>query len=154
MAFTLTEAQVAQYHKDGFLLVRAAEHRLVSATDLQTWAKQVQTWPRVKGKWMPYDEINVNGERQLMRTEKFVDYHAEFDNFLRGEGLTGVLAQLSGAVSILSFICIAACALAVVAWRQPSNVTSSLCYYSKIKSTTRLPGEFESISQAQPYWAR
>jgi hypothetical protein len=43
---------------------------------------------------MPYDEININGERQLMRTEKFVDYHPEFDAFLRGEGITNVLGQL------------------------------------------------------------
>jgi hypothetical protein len=60
----------------------------VNAKDLQLWAGQVQSWPKEKDKWMPYDEININGERQLMRTEKFVDYHPEFDAFLRGEGLT------------------------------------------------------------------
>jgi hypothetical protein len=100
MGFTLTADQVAQYHEQGFLLVQAAEHGLVDAKSLQTWAKQVQSWPKDKGKWMPYDEINVNGERQLMRTEKFVDYHPEFDAFLRGEGLADVLTQLSGAVSL------------------------------------------------------
>jgi hypothetical protein len=72
---------------------------LVDVNDLQQWAGQVQSWPKEKGKWMPYDEININGERQLMRTEKFVDYHPEFDAFLRGEGLTNVLGQLSGTVS-------------------------------------------------------
>ena len=102
MTFTLNDSQVAQYHEGGFLLVRAAEHGLVEAKDLQAWAKQVQSRPKAKGKWMPYNEINVNGERQLMRTEKFVDYHAEFDNFRRGEGLIKVLAQLSGAVSLPS----------------------------------------------------
>lgn len=99
MGFTLTDDQVAQYHKDGFLLVRAAEHGLVDANDLKAWATEVQSWPKEKGKWMPYDEINVNGERQLMRTEKFVDYHPQFDGFLRGPELRNVLAQLSGAVS-------------------------------------------------------
>ena len=104
MGFTLTPTQVAQYHEEGFLLIRASEHGLIEAKDLQSWAKQVQSWPKEKGKWMPYDEINVNGERQLMRTEKFVDYHPEFEGFLRGEGLTDVLAQLSKTVGLLIFM--------------------------------------------------
>jgi hypothetical protein len=99
MGLTLTDAQIAQYHEAGYLLVPASEHGLVNAKDLQLWAGQVQSWPKEKGKWMPYDEININGERQLMRTEKFVDYHPQFDAFLRGEGLTNVLGQLSGTVS-------------------------------------------------------
>jgi hypothetical protein len=98
MAFTLTEQQVAQYREEGFLLVRHSEHGLVSPDDLRRWAREVHSWPKEKGKWMPYDEINVNGERQLMRTEKFVDYHPEFNALLQGEGLTKVLGQLSGAV--------------------------------------------------------
>lgn len=98
MAFALTEQQIAQYRDEGFLLVRASEHGLVSPEDLQRWSREVHSWPKEKGKWMPYDEINVNGERQLMRTEKFVDYHPEFNAFLQGAGLTNVLGQLSGAV--------------------------------------------------------
>ena len=146
MTFTLTASQVAQYHEDGFLLVHAAEHRLVDAKDLQAWAKQVQSWPKAKGKWMPYDEINVNGERQLMRTEKFVDYHPEFDSFLRSEGLTRVLAQLSGAVSLPALYCSQSnCSCNVepdcyVSLARKTNVISSPCYYSKIKSTIKLPG--------------
>jgi hypothetical protein len=85
MGLTVTPEQVAQYHKDGFLLIRAAEHGLVDPKDIQAWAKQVYSWPKEKGKWMPYDEINVNGERQLMRTEKFVDYHLELDGLLRSK---------------------------------------------------------------------
>lgn len=99
MVFTLSEEQVAQYNEEGFLLVPVSEHRIISPDDLQTWARQVHSWPKEKGKWMPYDEINVNGERQLMRTEKFVDYHPQFNAFLQGDELIGVLSQLSGAVS-------------------------------------------------------
>lgn len=98
MGFTLTEQQLAQYRKQGFLVVRDSEHRLVNLEDLQRWTREVHSWPKEKGQWMPYDEININGERQLMRTEKFVDYHPEFNAFLKGEGLTKVLGQLSGAV--------------------------------------------------------
>ena len=99
MVFTLTQEQVDQYNSQGFLVVRATEHGLVAGKDLQLWAGQVHAWPKEKGKWMPYDEINVNGERQLMRTEKFVDYHPAFDGFLRGDALAEVLGRLAGAVS-------------------------------------------------------
>jgi hypothetical protein len=101
MVFTFTEKQVSSYKEDGFLVIRASEHGLVPPSDLQTWASQVHSWPKVKGKWMPYDEINIHGERQVLRTEKFVDYHPEFDAFLRGASLTSLLGQLSGEVSCL-----------------------------------------------------
>jgi hypothetical protein len=48
---------------------------------------------------MPYDEVNSNGQRQLMRTEKFADYHEQFGNLLFGEAIANVLKQLSGDVS-------------------------------------------------------
>jgi hypothetical protein len=159
MAFTLTDAQVAQYHKDGFLLIRAAEHGLVDVKDLQAWAKQVQSWPKEKGKWMPYDEINVNGERQLMRTEKFVDYHPEFDSFLRGEGLTKVLAQLSGAVSLL-LVSIAVAAWAIndlpLCFHIGYLYFNSPCSFSKIKLTTKPPGKHSQtfFIRSFSFWSR
>jgi 2-aminoethylphosphonate dioxygenase len=104
MTFTLTEQQVAHYREEGFLLVRASEHGLVTPEILQKWAREVHSWPKEKGKWMPYDEININGERQLMRTEKFVDYHPKFNAFLQGKELTKVLGQLSGAVRHIFFL--------------------------------------------------
>ena len=48
---------------------------------------------------MPYEEINSNGESQLLRTENFVPYHQDFDSFLCGEGMAALLKQLSGDVS-------------------------------------------------------
>lgn len=44
---------------------------------------------------MPYDEITPTGQKQLMRTENFVDYHPEFKNLLLGKALLEMLAQLS-----------------------------------------------------------
>jgi hypothetical protein len=96
----LTSEQVASYHENGYLLLRASEHQLVDPTALLQWTKEVQAWPRVKGKWMPYDEININGERQLMRTEKFIDYHPEFKSLVCGEKLAEILKAVSGDVSI------------------------------------------------------
>jgi hypothetical protein len=97
---SLTSSQIQQYRDQGYLVLRANEHSLVQGTELQTWTHEVANWPRVKGKWMPYDEINSSGEKQLMRTEKFADYHEQFGKLLFGEPIANILAQLSGEVSL------------------------------------------------------
>jgi hypothetical protein len=95
---SLTPLQVRQYYTDGFLVLRASEHDLVSPTELQEWTHEVANWPLVKGKWMPYDEVNSSGQRQLMRTEKFADYHEKFASLLFGDAIADILKQLSGDV--------------------------------------------------------
>lgn len=97
---TLTPEQVASYHEEGYLLLRAAEHDLVTPTELKEWTEEVAHWPQERGKWMPYNEINSAGEPQLMRTENFADYHDGFKKLLFGQDLTGLLGQLSGDVSL------------------------------------------------------
>nr|POE87726.1 putative phytanoyl-coa dioxygenase [Quercus suber]POF00897.1 putative phytanoyl-coa dioxygenase [Quercus suber] len=91
----LTAEQVAHFDNQGYLVLRAAEHRLVEPAVLQQWTEEVKEWPRENGKWMPYDEITKSGERQLMRTENFASYHAGFESLLFGPALTGILAQLT-----------------------------------------------------------
>jgi 2-aminoethylphosphonate dioxygenase len=98
--YTLTPSQVESYHRDGFLLLRVGEHKLVDPVKLAKWTEEVKSWPRVKGKWMPYDEINIKGERQLMRTENFVDYHDDFKKLVCGEALAGILGALAGEVCL------------------------------------------------------
>lgn len=91
----LTQQQIKHFDDHGFLILRAHEHRLVDPTALHAWSEEVRNLPKEKGKWMPYDEITASGERQIMRTENFVDFHEDFDQLLRGENLTGILAQLT-----------------------------------------------------------
>ncbi|KAJ5811867.1 hypothetical protein N7474_008168 [Penicillium riverlandense] len=93
---SLTPEQIASYHENGYLLLRVHEHRLVEPAALKQWAEEVKSWPQEKGKWMPYDEININGERQLMRTEKFIDYHPQFKALVCGEQLAAILKAVSG----------------------------------------------------------
>jgi hypothetical protein len=97
---SLSQAQVDDYHTKGFLVLRAKEHNLINPAELQAWANEVQNWPRVAGKWMPYDEVNADGQKQLMRTEKFADYHEQFRTFLFGEGIANLLEQISSDVSL------------------------------------------------------
>lgn len=93
--YRLSQQQVDQFHEDGFLVVTASEHKLVDPQALKEWTEEVRSWPKVKGKWMPYEEVTPSGVRQLMRTEKFVDYHDGFYKLLCGEALRNTLAQLS-----------------------------------------------------------
>nr|POE54465.1 putative phytanoyl-coa dioxygenase [Quercus suber] len=91
----LSAEQIAHFDEQGFLVLRATEHGLVEPAMLQRWTEEVKNLPREHGKWMPYDEITKSGERQLMRTENFANYHAGFQSLLFGPGLTGILAQLT-----------------------------------------------------------
>ena len=91
--------QIAQFHRDGYLLLRVQQHGLIKPEDLQAWTEQVREWPIEKGKWMPYQEVNTDGTRQLMRTENFVDYHPCFHDLLCGVAIADILKALSGDVS-------------------------------------------------------
>jgi hypothetical protein len=95
---SLNTSQIQHYKDQGYLVLRANEHNLVDPIELQRWTHEVANWPRAKGKWMPYDEINSSGEKQLMRTEKFADYHEHFGKLLFGEPIAKILQQLSGDV--------------------------------------------------------
>lgn len=97
----LTPSQITHFNTQGYLVLRAREHHLIAPDTLQTWTQEIRNLPREKGKWMPYDEITATGERQLMRTENFADYHAGFNTLLHGEDLRGILAQVAGGEMLL-----------------------------------------------------
>lgn len=99
-AYSLCQSQIEEFHEQGYLVLRASEHNLVKSEELRQWTTQVREWPKSSGKWMPYYEVVSSGEKQLMRTEKFVDYHAEFERLLCGGELRSILAQLSGDVCL------------------------------------------------------
>jgi hypothetical protein len=91
----LTPTQIKHFDDEGFLILRQSEHNLISRSTLHQWTDQVRNLPRENERWMPYDEITADGERQIMRTENFVDFHEGFSSLLHGEALTGLLAQLT-----------------------------------------------------------
>jgi hypothetical protein len=92
----LSQKQLEHFKTQGFLVLRASEHGLIDPATLQDWTQQVRNLPREKGKWMPYDEITPGGERQLMRTENFADYHDGFNSLLNGVELRDLLGQVAG----------------------------------------------------------
>ncbi|OAA75571.1 Phytanoyl-CoA dioxygenase [Akanthomyces lecanii RCEF 1005] len=102
MQSQVSSEQLQFYKDNGYLVLSAKEHNLVADPgELKVWAEQVRKWPLEKGKWMPYFETTTSGSRQQMRTENFVDYHAKWGELLHGEGLRGILKQLSGEDMIL-----------------------------------------------------
>jgi len=92
---TLIPPQISDFDNNGFLIIRASSHDLVEPSELQQWATEVRSYPRENGKWMPYDEITSTGERQIMRTENFADYHDGFSSLLHGGALSDILKQLT-----------------------------------------------------------
>ncbi|KAK6538331.1 hypothetical protein TWF694_011209 [Orbilia ellipsospora] len=82
------------YEEEGYLVLK--NPNLYDISELQLWTQQVLLWPKETGKWMPYYEINEQGEKQLMRTEKIVDYHDGFRGLLCGDTVLSLLKSLIG----------------------------------------------------------
>jgi hypothetical protein len=97
-SFKITPEQVEFYEREGYLLIK--HHGFANPADLQKWTQEVMHWPLETGKWMPYLEINTRGEQQIMRTEKFVDYHDGFRSLLCGPEVLTMLKTLTGKVSL------------------------------------------------------
>ena len=97
---TITDEQRTSFESDGFLHIPHEQHNLIGdVNELQNWTEDILSWPRDKGKWMPYDELNTKGNRQIMRTEKVVDYFPPVKLLLCGDKLLSLLKQLTGKVS-------------------------------------------------------
>lgn len=116
MSRRLTDAEVASFDQDGFLIVRdllTAEETVA----LKRWAQEVHDLPTdVDSPWMPYAEINAHGEHVLCRTglcavqsrtflrrlsdnvraENFAESHTGLNGLLRGMKVLGLLRELSG----------------------------------------------------------
>ncbi|GFF83215.1 probable alpha-ketoglutarate-dependent hypophosphite dioxygenase [Aspergillus udagawae] len=99
--YSLKEEQILFYKEKGYLLIEnflnKAEVQL-----LQQWSQEVHDLPRTpEVPWMPYEEVNVYGQRVLCRTENFANSHAGFGSFLRGQRVLSVLEQLATEEMIL-----------------------------------------------------
>ena len=96
----ITDEQCTSFESDGFLHIPHEQHNLIGdVNELQNWTEDILSWPRDKGKWMPYDELNTKGNRQIMRTEKVVDYFPPVKLLLCGDKLLSLLKELTGKVS-------------------------------------------------------
>jgi len=76
---TLTPAQVAQFNRDGFILLKDFLPPAFK-DNLQQWATELEEWPEIPGKWMKYFEYdqNVGTHKLLSRIENILPFHKGF----------------------------------------------------------------------------
>jgi hypothetical protein len=96
MVYKFTDAEVAQFKRDGFFILPVEKHKLVEPNTLFDWAYEIKKWPKIPGKWMAYDETNLEGNRQMMKMEYFSHYHEGMKEFLYHGDILKLLEQLSG----------------------------------------------------------
>ncbi|KAF7722733.1 hypothetical protein EC973_002826 [Apophysomyces ossiformis] len=94
--YPLSEDQIEAYHTYGYLLLpdffSPEEHATLTA-----YCAEFRKWPKEKGKWMQYYEVNtMTNETQLCRTENFTPYHEGMRNYVKSNRLLNVLKTLHG----------------------------------------------------------
>ncbi|MEC8137591.1 MAG: phytanoyl-CoA dioxygenase family protein, partial [Pseudomonadota bacterium] len=98
----LSSAQVADFKRDGFLVVRglfdAAEMQ-----DIAAWTDEVEAWPETAGRHMMYFETSLKSEtdRILNRLENFYPFHEGFRALFDGEKLRSATSDLLGEEAVL-----------------------------------------------------
>ncbi|HSR63661.1 MAG TPA: phytanoyl-CoA dioxygenase family protein [Gammaproteobacteria bacterium] len=98
----LTEQQITDFNRDGFLIVRG----LFSGKELDeitSWTNEVAEYPEVPGKYMMYFEQSrlEPGKRILNRMEDIEPFHEGFSRLFKGDKLQGVVSDLFGEPAVL-----------------------------------------------------
>lgn len=101
----LTNQQIDEYHKNGFLLVENCFsdieiNQMLSITKKFN-IKKLEDWK--SGEEMAYYETSKNdsNDRILMRVENFVDYHQIFRGVANSEKILGVIEKIIGEHCVL-----------------------------------------------------
>ncbi len=97
----LSDEQVEQFHRDGFLLVRGM-YSADEVADISAWTGEVASWPEVPGKYMMYfEESQADGARILCRIENFVPFHEGFSKLITKRRMLQAVSELFGEEAVL-----------------------------------------------------
>jgi ectoine hydroxylase-related dioxygenase (phytanoyl-CoA dioxygenase family) len=98
----LSERELADYRRDGFLVCRGLFER-DEVAELRSATAEVQAWPEVPGSWMVYGEQSLSepGRRLINRIENFYPYHPGFKALFDGDKLLGRVSDLFGEPAVL-----------------------------------------------------
>jgi ectoine hydroxylase-related dioxygenase (phytanoyl-CoA dioxygenase family) len=97
----LSQQQVEQFHRDGFLVVRGM-YSADEVAEISQWTDEVANYPEVPGKYMMYfEKSQVDGERILCRIENFVPYHDGFSKLITARRMQQAVSELFGEEAIL-----------------------------------------------------
>jgi ectoine hydroxylase-related dioxygenase (phytanoyl-CoA dioxygenase family) len=98
----LTDAQLADYDRDGFLIIKGLFGAGETA-EILNWTEELETWLEAPGKYMKYFETSLKrpGQRLLNRIENFYPYHDGFKELVDGPKLKGIAGELFGESAVL-----------------------------------------------------
>ena len=97
----LSDEQVAQFERDGFLVVRGM-YSPEEVADISEWTDAVANYPEVPGKYMMYfEKSQVDDSRILCRIENFVPYHEGFSKLITARRMQQAVSELFGEEAVL-----------------------------------------------------
>ncbi len=97
----LSPEQVAQFHRDGYLVVRGL-YDSDEIRQISEWTDEVAAYPEEPGRTMMYFEQSArDGARILCRVENFVPYHEGFCRLITERRLQMAVSQLFGEEAVL-----------------------------------------------------
>ena len=97
----LSKQQVDQFHRDGFLLVRAM-YSADEVEQISQWTEDIAAKPETPGKTMKYFESSRKDDsRILSRIENFVPYHEGFSELITRRRMLQAVDDLFGEPSVL-----------------------------------------------------
>ncbi|MCU0989570.1 MAG: phytanoyl-CoA dioxygenase family protein [Xanthomonadales bacterium] len=97
----LSDEQIAQFKRDGYLVVRGM-YSAGEVADISRWTDEVAAMPEVPGKYMMYFEKSHNdGSRIICRIENFVPYHPGFSKLITDCRMQQAVSELFGEDAVL-----------------------------------------------------
>jgi ectoine hydroxylase-related dioxygenase (phytanoyl-CoA dioxygenase family) len=97
----LSEEQVEQFHRDGFLVVRGM-YSAEEVAEITRWTDEVAAYPELPGQYMMYFERSrVDDSRILCRIENFVPYHEGFSQLITRRRMQQAVSELFGEEAVL-----------------------------------------------------
>ncbi|MEE9551665.1 MAG: phytanoyl-CoA dioxygenase family protein [Gammaproteobacteria bacterium] len=98
----LTEQQINDFKRDGFLVVKGL-YSDDEMREITAWTEEVSHYPELPGKYMMYFEKSQldSNDRILSRMEDIEPYHEGFRNLFASEKMLGVVSQLFGKQAVL-----------------------------------------------------
>ena len=97
----LSQEQIEQFHRDGFLVVRGM-YNAEEMKDISSWTDEVSGSPEVPGHYMMYFEASKqDGSRIISRIEDFVSFHEGFSELITRRRMQQAVSDLFGEPAVL-----------------------------------------------------
>jgi hypothetical protein len=97
----LSELQIEQFRRDGFLVVREM-YSPGETRSISDWTDEVAAYQEEPGKTMMYfEESQDDGSRILCRIENFVPYHEGFSTLITARRMKQAVSELFGEPAVL-----------------------------------------------------